>query len=260
MIVEWSSGAPSEHMAEELLTEVGQLVRLHPWWQARARLAIRLLTAHNIEPPARVLDAGCGWGVTLSALEEGGYRTTGLDVSRGVLNSLDGANRELIEADLSRPFPPNACATFDAVLALDVIEHVDDDRGVVTGLGKLVKPGGSVIVSVPALPSLFSEFDRVQGHRRRYTVQSLTSAFSGTGLTISKTFWWGAWMVPVLRLQRLNLWKDRELSPLETYRQFLRVPPAPGTWAMKMAFRLDERLALLGINRTGTSLFAVARR
>jgi SAM-dependent methyltransferase len=260
MIVEWSSGIPDAHMAEDLLTEVGQIVRRHPWWRSRARLAIKLLRALGVSSTSSVLDAGCGWGVTLTALEAAGYRTTGLDISRGVLDLLDTPQRSLVEADLSRPVATEFRGTFDAVLALDVIEHVDDDREVVTNLGTLVKPGGWVIVSVPALPSLFSEFDRVQGHRRRHTVESLRSAFAGSGLDVVQTFWWGAWMVPLLRLQRLSLWKDRQLSPLETYRRFLRIPPWPGVLAMNMAFQVDERLALRGLNPTGTSLFAVARR
>ena len=123
-----------------------------------------------MRPPARVLDAGCGWGVTLAMLERRGYRAVGLDVSQRTLAQLDRERpgRELIEADLSRPIPA-AVEPFDAVLALDVIEHLDDDRAVVERLGRLARPsGGLVVVSVPARPELFSEFDRIQGHRRRY--------------------------------------------------------------------------------------------
>src|SRR5262245_14880069 len=52
-----------------------------------------------VRSPARVLDTGCGWGVTLDALEAAGYRTSGLDVSRRALERLDRPNRRLIEAD-----------------------------------------------------------------------------------------------------------------------------------------------------------------
>ena len=69
--------------------------------------------------------------MTLEALEERGYRASGLDVSRQALERLDRPDRPLIEADLTRPFDPAAVAhaAFDAVLALDVIEHLDDDAG-----------------------------------------------------------------------------------------------------------------------------------
>jgi 2-polyprenyl-3-methyl-5-hydroxy-6-metoxy-1,4-benzoquinol methylase len=261
MIHTWSSGAPDAHMAEELLTDLSHLVRQHPWWQARARLALRLLTALGVTGPASVLDAGCGWGVTLAALETSGYRTVGLDVSPQILQVLDTPQRQLVEADLTQPAPAHVKGTFDAVLALDVIEHIDDDHAVVATLGTLLKPGGYLIVSVPALPDLFSEFDRVQGHRRRYTMDRLATAFENTGVTLVRSFWWGGWMVPVLRLQRQNRRRPAEdLSPLEVYREFLRVPSGLGRLAMKLAFHVDERIAIRGMNGTGTSLFAVGRR
>jgi hypothetical protein len=86
-----------------------------------------------------------------------------------------------------------------------VIEHMDDDRGFLCRISHVLSPGGVALVSVPARPDLFSEFDRIQGHRRRYCPNSLRTAFAGSGLEVSQLFWWGAWMVPVLRgLRRAN--------------------------------------------------------
>jgi SAM-dependent methyltransferase len=246
-------------MPEDLLTELGQLVRVHPWWKARARLALRLLQRIGISPTSSVLDAGCGWGVTLDSLEAAGYTATGLDISREALDRLDGPRRRLVLADLTKPLPAEAAAAFDAVLALDVIEHVDDDRAVVATLSNLVRPGGAVVVSVPALPALYSDFDRVQGHRRRYTPSSLEAAFEGTLLGPLRTFWWGAWMVPVLALHRRPAGMSGT-SPVDVYRSYLRLPRQPVPAAMAFAFRLEEGAAIRGWCPTGTSLFAVARR
>ena len=90
-----------------------------------------------------------------------------MDVSRRTLEQLDRPDRNLVEADLTRPIDRQV-KPFDAVLALDVIEHLDDDRAAVARLGSLARPGGIVIVSVPALPEMYTEFDGIQGHRRRY--------------------------------------------------------------------------------------------
>ena len=190
MIVIWSEGPADDYMDEAILVELGRRVRRHPWWRARARLTIAILERAGVNPPARVLDAGCGWGVTLDALERRGYRVTGLDISRRVLDGLDRPDRELIVADLSQPLP-GSVAPFDAVLALDVIEHLDDDRQALARLAQLTRPhGGIVVISVPAQPDLFSEFDEVQGHRRRYLPDTLRSAFEGTGLELESVFWW----------------------------------------------------------------------
>ena len=82
MIERWSGGTADDNMAEDILVDLGDLVRRHPWWRARADLTLRLLRDLKVAPPARVLDAGCGWGVTLDALEAEGYRAVGMDVSR----------------------------------------------------------------------------------------------------------------------------------------------------------------------------------
>jgi len=237
---------------------VGEAVRRHPWWRARTRLTLRLLDELGVAPPARVLDAGCGWGATLEALEGRGYRAVGMDVSRRILERLDRPGRSLVEADLTRPL--KADEPFRAVLALDVIEHIDDDREAVRRLGGLVEPGGFLVVSVPALPELFSEFDAVQGHRRRYLPGTLAAAFDGAGLRVERSFWWGRWLVPVLRRQRSRPRSRPGDSPADVYRRHLNLPPRAASWLLALAFRIEETPALRGVLKSGTSLFVVARR
>lgn len=260
MITTWSVGQASRHMDEAILVELGSIVRRHPWWRARARLTVALLEQVGVSPPTRVLDAGCGWGVTLEALEQHGYRPAGLDVSRRVLEQLDLPGRELIEADLSRPWLVTPRPNFDAVLALDIIEHLDDDRGALTRLATLLRPGGGVlVVSVPARPELFGEFDSVQGHRRRYVPETLESAFADTGLRIDWILWWGAWLLPFLRYRGSRPCRT-EKTAAEVYRRYLRLPPWPGSWVLRLGFELEHPRALGRQLRTGTSLFAVAHR
>src|SRR3954468_86071 len=99
MILTYSPGAGPDFMPEEILTDLSAAIRRHPWWTARARLTLALLGELGVRPSAPVLDAGCGWGVTLDLLERSGYRATGLDVSRPALERLDRPGRTLIEAD-----------------------------------------------------------------------------------------------------------------------------------------------------------------
>ena len=226
------------------------------------RLVMAILERHAIAPPARILDAGCGWGVTLEALEQRGFRATGLDVSRQALERLDHPDRPLIEADLTRPLAAAAIShrAFDAVLALDVIEHLDDDRAVVATLGQLVRPGGIVVVSVPALPELFSEFDRVQGHRRRYLPEDLRGAFDQTSLAIEQLFWWGSWLVPLFRARRRSSSGTVTEAPEEIYRRHLSLPTWPLPSLFRAAFAWEKSRALGGKTKRGTSLVAVARK
>ncbi len=261
MIASWTSGKPGRSMDEAILAELADTVRHHPWWVARTALVLALLDRLGVRPPSRILDAGCGWGVTLDALESGGYRAVGLDVSRRALEAIDRPGRTLIEADLSRDWPDaERRRRFDAVLALDVIEHLDDDRGAVRRLARLARPGGLVVVSVPALPELFTEFDAIQGHRRRYRPDSLRAAFAGSGLDVESVFWWGSWMVPLLACQRRRPRGGVGETAAVVYRRYLELPPWPLPWAFRLAFAREQRAALQGRLRRGTSLFAVARR
>jgi hypothetical protein len=121
---------------------------------------------------------------------------------------------------------------------------------------QLLLPGGVAVVSVPARPDLFSEFDRIQGHRRRYLPDSLRAAFADSGLRVSQIFWWGAWMVPILRRMRsVNCGGGKHAK---TYTEYLRLPWWPLPLAMELLYALEQPIAMSGKLVTGTSLFAVA--
>jgi 2-polyprenyl-3-methyl-5-hydroxy-6-metoxy-1,4-benzoquinol methylase len=257
MITTWSDGAPEANMDEHILIDLRDVVARHPWWLARADLILALLDRLNIRPPAAVLEAGCGWGINLAALEAAGYQITGLDVSRRMLERLDRPDRCLVEADLTQELP-GRLPTYDCVLALDVIEHIDDDCYVLQQLARLLKPNGRLIISVPALPELFSEFDEVQGHRRRYTAESVRNCVEGAGLVVKNTRWWGQWMVRPLRARKSKRRGRAGETSADIYKRYLRLPPWPGPWVMKLIFRIDHWRTLRQRNLAGTSLIAVA--
>ena len=75
-----------------------------------------------------------------------------------------------------------ASRRFDAIVAVNVIEHIRDDRSLVATLASLLKPGGKLVVYVPACPFAYGTLDRALGHHRRYTPATLTSLLEGAGL------------------------------------------------------------------------------
>ena len=257
MITIWSHGSADVNMPESFLADTLQQVRSHPWWLARARLAQALLIKYGVYPPQSVADAGCGWGTNLAALEKSGYQVTGFDISRRILEMIDQPNRKLVELDFNQQLPENH-EKFDALLALDVIEHIDDDRAAVAGMARLLNDGGVAIVSVPALPELFSEYDSIQGHRRRYLPHTLRDAFLETGLEVQDIFWWGSWMVPIVRRHRNKVGACSR--PVRTYSDYLKLPPWPLPWFMSFAYAFEHSAAVNGKLSSGTSLFAVATR
>ena len=117
-----------------------------------------------------------------------------------------------------------------------------------------------MVVSVPAMPELYSEFDAVQGHRRRYRPADLRAAFDPGQLVIEQLFWWGSWLVPLFRMKRSRSTATGGETPEEVYLRHLNLPPWPLPRLFDLAFAWEHRRALRGALRRGTSLIAVARR
>jgi SAM-dependent methyltransferase len=88
--------------------------------------------------------------------------------------------------DLDQPAPPTVAARqYDAIVAINVIEHIADDRALVGRLAQLLRPGGTLLVYVPACPVAFSSLDEALGHFRRYTPATLTDLMRSAALSPS---------------------------------------------------------------------------
>jgi len=265
MIEVWSemtADSAEERMPQEILERLGHHVARHPWWLARARLVSRLIDRELGPGPHQVLDVGCGWGVTLDHLERAGHHVAGMDIGRSGLNKLEKPGRRLILGDIeSGPVPESAKGRYDAVLALDVLEHLNDDAGALRNLANLVRPGGLVILTVPARPDLWSEFDEIQGHKRRYTRQEFQGKIEKSGLfgRVGVVSCW-PWLVPLARWSRRRLTDGVSHSNIEIYERYVRPPSAPVRWVMGAMFRFSEGRILAGGESDGTSLLAWARR
>lgn len=148
----------------------------HPWETARAAFFVQLIREHlPSDRPSAVLDVGAGDGYFARRLLESlpaGSSITCLDsgYSDDVLARLALATGNA-RIEFTRARPERA---FDAVTMLDVIEHVADDSGFLRAISEQsLKPGGTVVISVPAHPGLYTQHDVDLGHHRRYTQQTL---------------------------------------------------------------------------------------
>jgi SAM-dependent methyltransferase len=165
-------------------------------------------------PPGRVLDVGCGAGALLAELLRRGHDAAGCDASPemvGMCRRYLGASG-WPEADVRvggvDDLPSDG--RFDVAVALDVIEHIEDDVGALRCMRAAVCPGGRIIVSVPAISRLYGPKDVAIGHYRRYDRKDLVKAVEAAGLSVEAVRWWNAigvapvWLsVRVLR-RRLN--------------------------------------------------------
>jgi SAM-dependent methyltransferase len=170
-----------------------EVVRDHWWFQGRARIVAAELDRALPPGPAaarpRLLSVGCGPRPGLDWLERRG-RVIGLDVE-----PWPGPGAPLVLGTAERlPFPDGA---FDAAVALDVLEHLDDDAAGARELARVVRPGGPIIITVPAHPWLWSHHDAVNQHRRRYTRATLRAVLEAAGLRPRVTHFNALLLAPV---------------------------------------------------------------
>lgn len=167
-------------MAEDLQHRGGELDLFAEARRWKAYLA-EVLAPHL---GGHVLEVGAGLGSTLRALARvpGIEAWTALEPDAELHAQLVGVAREV---EASRGIPVRALAgtlaalpgteRFDAVVYVDVLEHIEDDRGELVRAFDRLRPGGRVVVLAPAHAALFSEFDRQVGHHRRYDRSSLSA-------------------------------------------------------------------------------------
>ncbi len=162
----------------------GRLVR-HPWEVARARFFAELVARHiATHAPVEAVDVGAGDGYASGILLQH------LPASSSVLCYDAHYDTDFLEA-AGRPATAEQTFTaqrpsrrFDLLLALDVLEHVKDDAQLLADLvDDLVRPGGTVLLSVPAWPGLYTRHDVVLGHHRRYRPSELDGLALGAGLS-----------------------------------------------------------------------------
>jgi len=196
------------------LFRISQLERWHFWFVGRRFLVDRLLGAHLAHPARTVLDLGCGTGLMVEALTEKGHRVVGMDMRPEGLYATRRAlpQAELVQADAMHL--PLRDDSFDAVILLDVLEHIDD-IALLANLYEVLKPKGILLVTVPAMPWLWSYRDRAAGHLRRYTHTHLRRALVGARFRVREVRYYHFSLMPVLGTMRLLGRRGPRLRDLE---------------------------------------------
>ena len=201
-----------------------ELIRLEDtyWWHvAKRQLVAGILKTHFL-PPARVVEGGVGSARNLLEFQEMGYEVAGFDImSESVRHSNERGLTGVRQHDLSEPWPlePNSTR---AVILLDVLEHMADPVQVLRNAAEILQPGGGVIITVPAYPWLFGDWDKSLGHYRRYTARELRSHAQQASLTVRWLTHWNAFSLPAAIAVRTI----QRCIPRKRSADFPRVSPA----------------------------------
>jgi SAM-dependent methyltransferase len=234
------------------LDRIRALESWHFWFAGRDELLRRLLARHLGAPPRTLLDIGCGTGRLAQSLLDDGHRVVALDRLPASLEAARRGTRgvALLRADAGRL--PLATGAFDAALLLDVLEHVDD-RAVLGGLARTLRPGGLLFLTVPAEPFLWSHRDDAAGHRRRYRRAGLAALLRESGFEPLELGPWQCALFPLVAATRLLGRRGPRLRDAEER------PPRLANAAFAWINRREAMLPL-GSLPWGSTLAAVCRR
>jgi SAM-dependent methyltransferase len=155
------------------------------WWARGRRQIIRAeLDQLALPNDARILDAGCGSGRTLEELVDYGT-VAGVELSPDAAEVARGRGCGEVQVGRLEELPWPA-ENFDLITCLDVIEHVPDDRAALRELQRVSKPGGKLLVTVPAYQALWSYHDVANHHYRRYERTTLRAAVTDAGWRLER--------------------------------------------------------------------------
>lgn len=176
---------------------MAQLDAEHWWFVARRRILADQIARLSLPGSARILEVGCGPGGNLAMLSRFG-RVDAMEI--------DGEARAIASARSGIEVKPGALphdighevSSFDLVAAFDVIEHVGPDAESIRALTRLLKPGGALIITVPAYQWLWSAHDERHHHKRRYTRSAVRKLAVDAGLAVEKCSHFNSFLFPMI--------------------------------------------------------------
>lgn len=190
-------------MQSQFAEQYGNLEQWHWWFRGRQRILERVLRRElERQLPLRAVSIGCGPAEGLAWLcrftESCGW-VVGVDSDPHHARRVGSRVEYVVGNAKQLPFAPASC---DLVLMLDVLEHLDDDASALSEAARLLAPGGLLLVTVPALPSLWGGQDVVSNHYRRYTKRSLTQAFRDADVAVPYVSYFNVLLFPPIAVVR----------------------------------------------------------
>jgi SAM-dependent methyltransferase len=228
--------------AAELRTLV-EVEDRHWWYAERRKLLAREL--RRLPAPGSALDIGAAGGGNTRVLRSHGWRPLALEFAPTAAQIARERGLDVIRAD-ARELPVRT-ASMDLVTAFDILEHIEEDYLAAAEITRVLRPGGTALIAVPADMALWSEHDTAVGHVRRYTRGTLAEVIVKGGLVIEDMWSWNVLLRPVVSLRR----KSSTGSDLGTVNPFVNT-------SLKVIVTAERYLPVRSL--PGVSLFLRARR
>lgn len=240
-------------MDEALLLSFAELEESHWWFLVRRSLVLDQALRWAPRPAAWLLEVGCGTGATLRGLVPlfPGSRVTGVEPSAAAVRVAVAAGCDVVPGSFERL--PVAAGSVDVLLALDVLEHLDDDAAGLAEAARALRPGGRLLITVPALPALWGPHDELNHHRRRYTRAMLRDRVVIAGFRVERVTYFNTLLLPLA-------WWERTTARRRHRPALVTQPAAFVNAVLRRIFALERPLLRRVDLPIGLSLLLVASR
>jgi SAM-dependent methyltransferase len=231
---------------------------VHWWFVGRRRILLSILNRYlgtGATNARQILDVGCGTGTMLTHLARFGH-ARGVDMDLEAVGYChDRGLQDVTQSGAgSLPFDKDS---FDLVTALDVVEHIDDDLGALREMRRVLKPGGLLLLTVPAYRFLWGRQDDINLHKRRYTARDLRNRLQAAGFDVQRLTYMNSILFPAIAAIRLVRHVLPEPPKLES--DFAFPAPQPLNVVLSAIFG-SERYVLTRFDIPfGVSIMALAR-
>lgn len=239
--------------------------RRHWWYRGRRRILSRILDRHLPSGQnRRILDIGSGSGAMLLLLRRFGS-VRGIETDPDLVRHARSQHLDIVVQDFPREVPEGR---FDVVTLFDVLEHLEDDRAGLAAIHRLLTDDGTLFLTVPAQPWLYSTYDEAAGHYRRYDRALLRRRLLETGFQLLHLSHFNTFLMPLAVAARVFRLRDGRLPPPATTCERLgalqdldlKIPASALNELLARIFGAETAWAGGPGLPTGVSLVAVARK
>jgi len=246
----------------EYYREYRQVEDVHWWFVGRRRILLQVLDRYlgsNGSHERRILDVGCGTGTMLTYLAAFG-KAEGVDIDEEALGYCRERGLQNVRLGEAGKLPFDD-GSFDLVTALDVVEHLDDDAAAFREMRRVLRPGGHLLVTVPAHKFLWGDQDEVNLHKRRYGAGELHDRLVASGFELVRLSYMNALLFAPIATIRFLRRLERRVRPKIPHQSDFRYPaPAPLNFVLGHVFGAEGSVLRHVDIPIGVSVLALARK
>lgn len=234
-------------MQSNYASEYRDLYERHWWWRARERVVLAAIERHLKQRGGNILDIGCGDGLFFESLSPYG-RAEGVEPDESLISAGSEQASRIFVQPFDEQFQPGK--RYQLILMLDVLEHLPDPDGALRHATSLLEPDGTLLITVPAFRSLWTQHDVLNKHFTRYTRNEFIQLASRCEVRVDECRYFYHWLFPLKLAVRA---KERCLTTK------LTPPQVPSSFVNRLCYgisRAEDAISFGDSLPFGSSLMA----